>query len=62
MIRSDHDYHSARSRQELEQARTAASDCARRAHLQLARLHAVYQSGQGDEAAPAGSRQGHLTL
>lgn len=40
MTSHDRDYHRTRSREELDRGRSAASMCARRAHLELARLHA----------------------
>jgi len=41
-IWSDRGYHRVRAREELERARAASSICARRAHLELARLHTRY--------------------
>jgi hypothetical protein len=39
MARSDRDYQRQRLRDELNRARSAESICARRAHLELARLY-----------------------
>lgn len=45
----DRSYHRERAREELQRARSAAGICARRAHLELARLHAEHmRSGFGD--------------
>jgi hypothetical protein len=37
---TEHEYHHARARKELQHAQSASSICARRAHLKLASLHA----------------------
>lgn len=39
MIRLNFEYHQTRAREEIDRARSAASACARRAHLELAQLH-----------------------
>jgi hypothetical protein len=44
-------YHSKRAEQELEQARSTASGCARRSHLELARLHAQLTQDESAEAS-----------
>jgi hypothetical protein len=46
VTRSIYDYHQTRAREEVERAGSATSDCARHAHLELARLH-VDRSGMG---------------
>lgn len=42
------DYHRDRAEQEVERARSATSMCARRAHLELAKLHEQHVRSERD--------------
>lgn len=55
MIRSHCDYHRTRAIEEVERASSATSECARYAHLELARLHVARldtEVGGSSDASP----------
>ncbi|WP_242096841.1 hypothetical protein [Sphingomonas sp. CROZ-RG-20F-R02-07] len=45
---SDRDHHLRRAQQELERVRSAASECARRAHLELAQRYTLLVRSYGE--------------